>query len=93
MYQKLSVAIIDLSFLNSKADTSMFYKKNANEFIVILVYVDDIFLIGSNIQFLHHVIFALNDKFVVKVLDDVHYLWELKCTKLPLLCNLVNRIM
>lgn len=44
---KIECSLSRSFFLSSKADPSMFYKKNANELIVMLVYVDDILLKGK----------------------------------------------
>ena len=46
-FSKFSTALIDLGFVQSKADYSLFIRHQEDSFIVLLVYVDDV-LIASN---------------------------------------------
>ena len=48
-FSKFSTALIDLGFVQSKADYSLFTRHQGDTFIVLMVYVDDV-LIASNHQ-------------------------------------------
>ena len=47
--QKLSSALLQLSYVQSTSDYSLFVKQNASSFATLLVYVDDVVLAGNNL--------------------------------------------
>jgi Reverse transcriptase (RNA-dependent DNA polymerase) len=49
-YKKLSSYLISYNFQISSADHSLFSKRSDNWIIVILVYVDDIIIMGNNLE-------------------------------------------
>jgi Reverse transcriptase (RNA-dependent DNA polymerase) len=49
-YEKLSSYLISYNFLISNADHSLFWKLDGIDTTLVLVYVDDIIIIGNNIE-------------------------------------------
>ena len=47
-FQKFSTALISQEFIQSKADYFFFYKGSGDDFVAILVYVDDIIVASKN---------------------------------------------
>lgn len=48
MFDKLKRALYSWGFNNSKCDTSLFFRRNKTEVIIMLVYVDDIIVTGND---------------------------------------------
>lgn len=61
----------------------MFNRESVIELTIMFIYVDDILLTESNTQFLHDLIYALNSKFTLKFLGDVHYFLGFEVSKTP----------
>lgn len=72
-YEKLSTSLINLKFVNSVADPSLFVHQLGSQITVALIYVDDILLTGSSSAFLKTIISTLQTQFSVKDLGDLHY--------------------
>ena len=49
-FSKFSNALIQLGFLQSKTDYSLFTKTSSGDFIALLVYVDDVLIASNNVQ-------------------------------------------
>ncbi|RVW60898.1 Retrovirus-related Pol polyprotein from transposon RE1 [Vitis vinifera] len=47
-FQKLRVALVDYGFQSSRVDTSLFIHHTASDILILLVYMDDILVTGSN---------------------------------------------
>ena len=47
-FDKLKTTLLHWSFENSKFDTSLFIHKSASKLLLLLVYVDDILIIGDD---------------------------------------------
>uniref|UniRef100_A0A803PLS2 Reverse transcriptase Ty1/copia-type domain-containing protein n=1 Tax=Cannabis sativa TaxID=3483 RepID=A0A803PLS2_CANSA len=73
-YKKLTDALLEEGFTQSHADYTLFTLGTHNTFVVLLVYVDDIILVGPNIQVLHQLQDALQTKFKVKTLGPLNKL-------------------
>ncbi|XP_020970300.1 uncharacterized protein LOC110268460 [Arachis ipaensis] len=63
---KLSAALADLGFTPSENDHSLFTKSTGTTFTAILVYVDDLVLVGDDLSEIQAVKIFLDDKFKIK---------------------------
>ncbi|XP_020207841.1 uncharacterized protein LOC109792812 [Cajanus cajan] len=70
---KLSQTLIAFGYEQSKADYSLFTKKTPSGFTVILVYVDDLVLAGSDISEIQQIKALLHNKFSIKDLGELKY--------------------
>ncbi|XP_049387757.1 uncharacterized mitochondrial protein AtMg00810-like, partial [Solanum stenotomum] len=70
---KLTEALVQMGFKQSHYDYSLFTKQSGDDIVVILVYVDDILVTGSNHQLLCNTRQEIQKKFKMKDLG------ELKC--------------
>lgn len=59
-----------MGFINLKSDGSIFIHNTSSSFTVMLVYVDDIILIRSNLAIVKKFTSLLKEKFLLKDLDD-----------------------
>ncbi|XP_021995714.1 uncharacterized mitochondrial protein AtMg00810-like [Helianthus annuus] len=64
--ERLVNVLINIRFVQSKCDYSMFIKNNDGVFIVLLVYVDDIILTGNNEKEINNVKTLLKSEFLIK---------------------------
>jgi hypothetical protein len=72
-FSRLSNKLLDLGFYPSKADVSLFiYNKNGTQ-LYMLIYVDNIIIIGSSTSAVSHLIAQLRDDFAVKDLRPLSY--------------------
>lgn len=72
-YEKLMNALLAMNFKTSTADTSLFVYSSGSNFVVVLIYVDDILITGSSSIFCNQVISKLSSSFPVKDLGPIHY--------------------
>ena len=72
-YTRLSDFLLSIGFRASKIDTSLFILSDGSNIFYLLVYVDDILLMGSNSAMLHHLIQLLSFEFKLRDLGVVHY--------------------
>lgn len=72
-FHKLSSALIEFGFHASQYDPSLFISYAQGHTTILLVYVDDILITGSNQSFLHTCISHLQSRFAVKTLGSLHY--------------------
>ncbi|XP_075109092.1 uncharacterized protein LOC142180886 [Nicotiana tabacum] len=70
---KLTTALINSSFTQSKVDYSLFTKRQDTHIVIILVYVDDLLITGSDIKLIQEAKHILNNNFKVKDLDELKY--------------------
>ncbi|KAK9064691.1 hypothetical protein SSX86_016073 [Deinandra increscens subsp. villosa] len=64
--EKLVGVLLDLGFVQSLCDTSMFVKITSDSFVVLLVYVDDMIITGNNDKEIEKVKLFLKSKFRIK---------------------------
>ena len=77
-YTCLSDFLLLLSFLASKVDTSLFILSDGTNIFYLLVYIDDILLMGNNSTVLHRLIQLLSSEFKLRDLGAVHYFLGIK---------------
>ena len=65
-FDKLRSVLKSWHFCREKSDTSLFFKQNENDLIILLVYVDDIIVIGSNNVEIEQLICNLGNAFALK---------------------------
>lgn len=72
-FQKLSSALAQQGYVQSNNDYSLFLKKVDGNITIIAVYVDDIFVTGSNMQEVQQLKTFLHKEFTIKDLGLLHY--------------------
>ena len=65
-YERLKSTLIKWGFQNAISDTSLFFLRNKNQVVFLLIYVDDILITGNDISFLLSFTHKLNDIFTLK---------------------------
>ncbi|XP_019172651.1 PREDICTED: uncharacterized protein LOC109168052 [Ipomoea nil] len=70
---KLSTALSDMGFIQSKADPSLFTKGQGGRFIAVLVYVDDILVTCPDLGMIKNLKAVLDDAFKIKDLGVLGY--------------------
>eukprot|EP00261_Vitis_vinifera_P039164 XP_019080407.1 PREDICTED: uncharacterized protein LOC109123862 [Vitis vinifera] len=72
-FEKLHRALLSFGFVSAKSDQSLFLRFTPNHITYVLVYVDDILVIGSDTAAITSLIAQLNSEFSLKDLGEVHY--------------------
>jgi histone deacetylase 1/2 len=72
-YARLSDRLLQLGFVSSKADTSLFIYAHHGVQIFMLVYVDDIVIAGSSVTVVDRVVQTLSGTFPIKDLGPLEY--------------------
>jgi histone deacetylase 1/2 len=72
-YSRLSQRLLELGFVPSKGDTSLFFFKKGKLTIFVLVYVDDIIVGSSSQEATNALLKNLKRDFALKDLGDLHY--------------------
>ena len=76
-----SAMVSQWRFLNSKSDSSLFYKWENGHILLVLVYVDDIIVTGFNYQLVQQVILNMQKTFALKDLGDLNYFLGIEVSK------------
>jgi hypothetical protein len=71
-YEKIDGFLISLGFNKSSADPNLYYSINGNELLILVLYVDDLFITGSE-RFIVECKKALTAKFEMKYLGQMNY--------------------
>ncbi|KAJ4753844.1 polyprotein [Rhynchospora pubera] len=82
-FQKLSSTLFALGFLESQYDPSLFISHAHNHLTMILVYVDDILITGTNPSLISSYISHLHNSFSLKDLGDINFFLGIQITKTP----------
>ncbi|GJW38223.1 ribonuclease H-like domain-containing protein, partial [Tanacetum coccineum] len=80
---KLTFALIECGFVQSKSDYSLFTKKFGDVFIALLVYVDDIIITDINLNEINKFKQFLKTKFMIKDLRKLKYFLGIKVLGTP----------
>jgi len=80
-FERLSSLLISLGFQYSKCDKSLFIKTSSGQSLFVLVYVDDILIIGSNATAVKSLIAQINSTFSLKDLGQLNYFLGIEVIK------------
>lgn len=72
-YSKLSSVLLATGFKCSYSDTSLFIRKSSSSTLVVLIYVDDLIVTGSNVEEIEAFKSSLRNKFAMKDLGRLKY--------------------
>jgi hypothetical protein len=73
-YQKFYTYILGLGFVRSRADHCVYSKQVGNHFIYVVLYVDDMLLVGNNVDVIKEVKSQLSSKFDMKDLGVANFI-------------------
>jgi len=79
-YACLSARLLQLGFVPSKADTSLFIFNQAGVQVFMMVYVDDIVIVGSTSVAVEGLVRSLSDTFPIKDLGTLEYFLGLEAS-------------
>jgi Reverse transcriptase (RNA-dependent DNA polymerase) len=77
------MALVSYGFVASKYDPSLFIYNVAGQYMVLLVYVDDIVLTGSHPHLLSHLVSTLQHSFALKDFGPLIYFLGIEVTSYP----------
>ncbi|KAI3701667.1 hypothetical protein L6452_26909 [Arctium lappa] len=80
-YRKLTKFLISLNFKQSKADHSLFTYQNGGVYVAILVYVDDVIIVGDNFDKIQQIKQQLDNEFSIKNLGPLKYFLGIEVAK------------
>ena len=80
-FDKLKSALHSWNFENSKCDTSLFFKKTKSDITIMLIYVDDIIITGSNCEDVEEVVVKLSKTFSLKDLGDLNFFLRIQVAR------------
>ncbi|KAL3361573.1 hypothetical protein AABB24_014440 [Solanum stoloniferum] len=72
-YDKLAQVLCSRGYSHSESDYSLFYRKIGSSLVFVAVYVDDIVLIGTDVEEITSLKGYLHDKFKIKDLGRLQY--------------------
>jgi hypothetical protein len=80
-FSRLSNKLLQIGFVGSKADTSLFIYRTKTVTIYLLIYVDDIIITASDPAAITELLKLLSVDFAVKELGDLHYFLGVEVNK------------
>nr|GEW06400.1 putative reverse transcriptase, RNA-dependent DNA polymerase, Gag-polypeptide of LTR copia-type [Tanacetum cinerariifolium] len=80
-YKKLTSFLLSLNFKQSKADYFLFTYQKAGVYVVILIYVDDVIIVGDNSEKIQQIKQQLGDEFSIKNLGPLKYFLGIEVAK------------
>ena len=80
-YMELKQHLLNIGFVNSLADTSLFIYSHGTTLLYLLVYVDDIIVTGSDPTSVAAVLNSLAERFSIKDPTDLHYFLGIEATR------------
>ncbi|WJZ89261.1 hypothetical protein VitviT2T_008489 [Vitis vinifera] len=82
-YIKISTYLLQCGFQGSKSNTSVFFSNKGFSIIILLIYVDDIIIIGSHSDLVNSLIDQLHNQFALKDLGYLSYFLGIQVTRTP----------
>ena len=76
--ERFDEVVTGLGFIKSEKDACLYKKLSGSSIVFLILYVDDIFLIGNNVSMLNSVKESLNGKFSMKDLGEAVYILGIK---------------
>jgi hypothetical protein len=73
-YQNFDTYILGLGFVRSRVDQCVYYMKIGNHFIYVVLYVDDMLLVGNNMDVIKEVKSQLSSKFDMKYIGVANFI-------------------
>lgn len=80
-FSKLSSTLLSFGFQQSTSDASLFVRSKGSSFTTVLIYVDDMVVIGNDIQDIQEVKSLLSQSFHMKDLGELRYFLGLEITR------------
>ncbi|KAG8501162.1 hypothetical protein CXB51_003279 [Gossypium anomalum] len=80
-FHKLKEFLLNTHFVASKADSSLFIRQTGTQFLYVLVYVDDIIVMGTDSGEIEDFVKALHDTFSLKDLGQLSYFLGIQVTR------------
>ena len=77
-YSKMDSFLLDTGFSICHSDPSVYTKKVGNHLIIVVLYVDDLIVTGSDPKLITHVKFSLKQNFEMSDLGHLHYFLDLQ---------------
>ena len=90
-FDKFSTTILQMGFVQSKSDYSLFTHTQGTSFTVFLVYVDDMLLTGNNPDCVTSLKKFLDDRFGLKDLGSLRYFLGLEVVRIDVGISLTQR--
>ena len=90
-YMSLRQHLLDIGFINSLSDRSLFTLIKGNTYTYVLVYVDDILVTGNTQTMVDYVLRSLAARFSIKDPVDLHYFLVIKATRTTTGLHLMQR--
>lgn len=82
-FEKFRTTLLDFTFTRSRYNSSLFFRKTALGIVIILVYVNDIVITGSNLQIIEQLQQSLQSSFHMKDLGPPQYFLGLEVQQCP----------
>ena len=90
-FEKLTSILLQHHFIQAPSDHSLFIKKTASSFTLLVVYVDDIILVGDSLTEFDHIKSILHNSFKIKNLAQLKYFSGLEVAHSKLGISLCHR--
>ncbi|CAM8906796.1 unnamed protein product [Rhodiola kirilowii] len=80
-FSKFTEALLEFGFHQSLNDYSLFTLQAGNDFVILLVYVDDVLLTGTSLPLINSIKAFIHDKFHIKDLGTLKYFLGLEVAR------------
>jgi hypothetical protein len=82
-FEKFHTTLLDFTFTQSQYDSSFFFRKTALGIVILLIYVNDIVITGSDLQLIEQLQQGLKSSFHMKDLGPLQYFLGLEVQHCP----------